>query len=134
MLAGSCLCGAIAFKADSVGPINFCNCRNCRKASGTAFAANASVQKGAFRWTRGEALLRDYESSPGKIRRFCSRCGSPMSAERPNNPQAPVRIRLGSLDTPIIDPEFVGHIWRAEAADWFDPKKSMPEWSEFAPA
>jgi hypothetical protein len=101
MLAGSCLCGAIAFEADSVGPINFCNCRNCRKASGTAFAANASVPRNAFRWIRGEALLSSYESSPGKVRRFCSRCGSPMSAERPNNLQAPVRVRLGSLDTPL---------------------------------
>jgi hypothetical protein len=76
-----------------------------------------SVSPDAFRWIKGEDALRDYESSPGKIRRFCSRCGSPMTAERPGNPAAAVRVRLGTLDTRVENPRYFGHIWRCEAAD-----------------
>lgn len=134
MLTGSCLCGSVAFEADAPpGPITFCHCNKCRKASGTAFAANMSVPRSALRWIRGEDVLRGYESSSGKVRRFCGRCGSPMTAERPADPAAPVRVRLGTLDTPIETPRYAGHIWRSEAADWYDPKRPVPEWPGLSP-
>ena len=134
MLRGSCACGAVAFEADAkASPIAFCHCRTCRKVSGTAFAANMSVPRNAFRWTRGEDRLTSYESSPGKVRRFCATCGSALTAERPGDPNAAVRVRLGSLDTPLEAPTFVGHMWRSDAADWFDPQRVVPEWPEFAP-
>ena len=134
MLTGSCLCGAVAWEADAPArPIAFCNCRTCRKASGTAFAANMAVPRTSFRWVHGEDALRSYESSPGKVRRFCGRCGSPVTAERPGDLAADVRVRMGSFDTPVEEPRFVGHIWRSEAANWFDPKRPLPEWAEFPP-
>jgi hypothetical protein len=133
MLTGSCACGAVAYEADaSPTPIAFCNCRTCRKVSGTAFGANMSVPRSSFRWLRGEDRLTSYESSPGKVRRFCATCGSAMTAERIDNPAAPVRIRLGALNTPIENPIYVGHIWRSEAADWFDPKQVVAEWPDAA--
>jgi hypothetical protein len=134
MLSGSCLCGAVAYELDGPeGPITFCNCSKCRKASGSAFAANFPVPRSMFRWVRGEDALRSYESSPGKIRKFCSLCGSPMTAERPGDAAADVRVRAGTLDAPLTTPRWVGHIWRSEAADWFDPKQELPEWPGFAP-
>jgi hypothetical protein len=134
MLTGSCLCGAIAYEVDApASAINYCNCGKCRKASGSAFAANVSVPRDAFRWVRGQDAVRSYESSPGKVRRFCGQCGSPLIAERPATAAAPVRLRIGCLDSPIPNPAFIGHIWRSEASDWFDPKQPMPEWPEFAP-
>jgi hypothetical protein len=134
MLSGSCACGAVAFEADArPAPIAFCNCRTCRKVSGTAFGANMSVPRHSFRWLRGEDRLISYESSPGKVRRFCGTCGSAMTAERLGNPDAAVRIRLGTLNTPIDNPVYVGHIWRSEAADWFDPKQLLAEWPKTAP-
>lgn len=135
MLTGSCLCGAVAFEADppTNSPITFCNCRSCKKAHGTAFAAVMPVPRAAFRWVRGEATLRDYESSPGKLRRFCSRCGSHMTAERPNDPAASIRIRLGTLDTPVENPRVVGHIWRSQGANWFDPARTVAQYPEFVP-
>lgn len=133
MLSGSCACGAVAFEADApAAPITFCNCRTCRKVNGTAFSANMSVPRKTFRWVRGEDRLTSYESSPGKVRRFCSACGSPMVAERPGDPDAAVRVRLGTLDTKVEAPTFVGHIWRSQAADWFDPTRVVPEWEEWA--
>jgi hypothetical protein len=42
----------------------------------------------------GEALLARYESSPGKDRVFCRRCGSPVYAERPDTPVRVLRAAL----------------------------------------
>lgn len=134
MSRGSCLCGAVAWEADAEpGPIAFCHCATCRKSNGAAFATNAAIPRAAFRWVRGEHLLTSYESSPGKVRRFCSRCGSPMSAERPGDPSATVRVRMGTLDTSTHQPRYLGHIWRDEGADWFDPAQEVPVFQQFPP-
>lgn len=131
MLAGSCLCGAVAYEVDAEpGPIIHCHCETCRKAHGSAFSSLAAVPRAAFRWTRGERSLSAFESSPGKLRRFCTVCGSQIVAERTGQPT--VMLRLGCLDTPITDrPK--AHIWRSDAASWYDPKDQLPELAEGAP-
>jgi len=131
MLTGSCLCGGVAYQVDATsGPIVHCHCATCRKAHGSAFSSVMPVARERFRWLRGEDLLSSFESSPGKFRRFCSRCGSHIVAERPAQPN--VLLRLGCLDTPITDrPK--EHIWRSDGATWFDPKDQLPEWAEFPP-
>jgi hypothetical protein len=52
---GGCLCGAVEFAAD-LPFLKFvkCHCSRCRKATGSAFAANAYVLPQAFRWLYGE--------------------------------------------------------------------------------
>jgi hypothetical protein len=69
-------------------------------------------------------LLDAFESSPGKLRHFCKRCGSHLMAERTAQPV--VLLRLGCLDTPVTDRPQV-HIWRTDGASWYDPKASFPE-------
>jgi len=125
MLSGTCLCGAVAYEVDAaVGPIVHCHCRTCRKAHGSAFSTVAAVPRQSFRWVKGEDLLTAYESSQGKFRKFCSRCGSQIFAERLGQPT--VLLRLGCLDTPVGErPK--AHIWRSDAATWFDPKHELPE-------
>ena len=128
MLAGSCLCGSVAYEADApAGPIVHCSCGTCRKAHGAAFSSIASVPRETFRWTRGEELLGAFESSRGKFRRFCTRCGSHLFAERLGQPT--VMLRLGCLDTPIGGPA-KAHIWRSQGASWFNPGEQVPEFPE----
>jgi hypothetical protein len=45
-------------------------------------------------------------------------------AERVGQPT--VMLRLGCLDTAIAD-QPKAHIWRSNAATWFDPKDQLPE-------
>ena len=45
-----------------------------------------------FRWIKGQEKLASYESSPGKLRHFCSVCGSHLVAERPAQPHVIVRV------------------------------------------
>jgi hypothetical protein len=125
MLTGSCLCGAVAYEADAaLGPIVHCHCETCRKAHGAAFSSLASVPRAAFRWTKGEALVVEFESSPGKLRKFCSKCGSQLTAVRTGADV--VMLRLGCLDTPVAG-HTLAHIWRSDGANWYDPRVQTPE-------
>ena len=78
-----------------------------------------------------EDLLGAFESSPGKFRRFCTRCGSHLMAERVG--RSTVMLRLGCLDTPVVG-RSVGHIRRSDGASWFDPAAVLEEFPEDYPA
>ena len=124
MLNGSCLCGSVAYETQGLsGPIVHCNCRICRKAHSAAFATTARTERANFKWDRGEEFLGHYESTPGKIRHFCTKCGSHLMAERTN--QSEVVLRLGCLDT---DPEArpSTHIWASHRVPWLAFPADLP--------
>jgi hypothetical protein len=131
MLVGGCACGAVRYEVEGkLSPIIHCHCQTCRKTHGSAFSSIAAVDRSRFRWTAGEELLSVFESSPGKFRRFCSKCGSHVVAERETS--SAVMLRLGCLETPI-EPGNIGHIWRSDGASWFDPSVKLPEYPEAQP-
>jgi hypothetical protein len=128
MLNGSCLCGAVAYEADApLERIVHCHCHTCRKTHGSAFSSVTAVPREKFRWLRGQDVLGTIESSAGKLRRFCGKCGSHVMAERLAEPV--VLLRLGCLDTEARGVPQV-HIWRSDAAPWYDPKIQFPEKQE----
>lgn len=132
--AGSCLCGDVRYEIDGdLSDFGHCHCQSCRKASGTAFGANAGVDRSAFRLLSGETSLREYESSPGKLRVFCSRCGSPIYAYLSKSRDV-LRVRLGSLDTPLAS-RARAQTWVSDKADWedLDAFSSLPRFAEWAP-
>ena len=118
MYAGRCLCGGIQYEIDgTIGPIDYCHCSYCRRASGSAFAANASIMAGTFRLRSGEALLKEYEASPGKFRCFCSNCGSPIYARHVGAPDL-LRIRMGTV-TSEVETRPSGHYDVESKASWY---------------
>jgi len=128
MLNGSCLCGGVAYEVEAdLSRIAHCHCRTCRKTHGAAFSSVTAVPREKFRWTKGAELLGAFESSPGKFRRFCTKCGSHVMAERVAQPT--VLLRLGCLDTTVGERPQV-HIWRSEGASWYDPKTQSEELPE----
>ncbi|HXJ36524.1 MAG TPA: GFA family protein [Candidatus Eisenbacteria bacterium] len=127
MLTGSCMCGGVRYEIDGrIGPPGHCHCATCRKAQGGAFVTNAPVRARYFRVVTGEDLVAGFESSPGKVRSFCRRCGSPLWSRRSDDPET-VRIRLGLLDD---DPgrRPLGHVWVGEKAPWFEITDDLPRW------
>jgi len=118
MFTGSCLCGGIRFAIDGqLGAIQLCHCAQCRKAQGTPFAANTPVAAAAFKLQSGAELMNHFESSPGKQRAFCSRCGSPIYSRRASLPDV-LRIRTGLLDQPLpVKPAW--HAFVADKANWW---------------
>ena len=132
MHQGSCLCGNVRYElTGELGDFGYCHCTSCRKASGSAHAANAPVARSSFTLTSGADTLREFESSPGKSRAFCSRCGSPIYAYLATSPQI-LRIRLGSIDTPFTkQPQ--AHTWVSDKAPWEPIPDDLPQFPEWAP-
>lgn len=96
-LKGSGNCGAITYEVDQRDmPIGRCHCTNSRKAHAAAYASNAGVLRERLRWRSGPSMLSSYESSPSKLRHFCSKCGLHLIAERPI--QRHVIVRAATLD------------------------------------
>jgi hypothetical protein len=133
MLTGRCLCGGVSFAIDEeLGPIIYCHCSMCRRATGSAFAANASVRAESFRITSGEQMIHEYQSSPDGVRGFCSRCGSPIYGRSPSMPSFR-RVRLGSFDG---DPgsRAVANIWMGSKSAWFEVADHLEQFEEEPPA
>jgi hypothetical protein len=82
------------------------------------------VDAAAFEITSGKDSISKFESSPGKFRCFCSRCGSPVYSYRQSIPQT-IRIRLGTVDSdPGSRP--VLHSWVDQKAPWFEITDELP--------
>ncbi len=129
---GGCLCGQVRY--DLKGPlaeIQLCHCSQCRKAQGSAFAANIPAQESQLRFTAGAEALVSYESSPGKIRVFCGRCGSPLFSRTTSLPGV-VRLRAGSLDEPS-GARLGVHIFADSHAGWWSINDALPRYSDRAP-
>jgi hypothetical protein len=130
-MKGSCLCGAIEYEVDQLDtPIGHCHCRTCRKAHAAAFVSTAGVMREHFRWLKGQEKLTGFESSPGKVRYFCSVCGSHLVAERPVQPH--VILRVATLDEdPSIHPSV--HIWCSHDVSWLQDGNDVSFYQEWQP-
>ena len=132
MLEGGCLCSGVRFAIDGkLGPAGYCHCKQCQRASGSAFAANAPARTRYFRLLSGSELVCEYESSPGKFRAFCRRCGSPLYSRRDREPELR-RIRLGTLDgDPGRRP--LAHVFVGSKAPWYTIHDSLPQYEAGLP-
>jgi hypothetical protein len=131
MYTGSCLCGNVRYELTAeLGDFGYCHCTSCRKASGSAHAANAPISRTNFRLLGRGDTLREFESSPGKFRAFCSNCGSPIYAYLSVTPDA-LRIRLGCLDTPFSrQPK--AHTFVSDKAPWEPILDGLPQFETWA--
>jgi hypothetical protein len=123
-LTGGCLCGGVRFTYGDVmggelGLVTVCHCSSCRKAQGYAVAV-APVSAAAFVVTAGEAMIRQFESSPGKWRAFCSVCGSPLYSRLDATPEV-LRLRLGAIDDPPSSLRIDAHIFAEDGPAWSEP-------------
>jgi hypothetical protein len=132
MLFGSCLCQGVAFEIDgTVVDLVYCHCAMCRKAHASAFRARGKINAAEFRWTRGEELVRYFESSPGNHRGFCSVCGSSLVSRFDQKP-AELGLALGILDVdPVNRP--VCHVYVASKAPWHEIADALPQFDELPP-
>jgi len=129
MHKGSCLCGAVEYGiTGSLGPVVYCHCSRCRKSNGSAFAAVSPVAAEDFRIFKGQESLRSYSTDAGVHRVFCSACGSPINSKRDNEPEI-VRVRIGTLDTPI-DAKISAHIFVGSKAEWDEILDDSPQYDE----
>ena len=126
MLQGSCLCGKVRYEVrGEPQAMYYCHCGTCRKANGSAFAANMVVAADDFAVVAGREVLKGYESSPTKHRYFCSVCGSPIYSHAATTSHI-VSVRCGTLDTvPDVRPSL--HFYVADKAPWHDIHDDLPQ-------
>ena len=100
-----------------LGPIVFCHCANCRKATASAFNVAAPVAKADYHLLTGEESLAENESSPGVYRVFCRGCGSPLFSTNAEEPDV-VRIRVGIIDG-TLRARPSAHYYVGQMANWW---------------
>ncbi|GGJ82838.1 hypothetical protein GCM10007426_09930 [Alloalcanivorax dieselolei] len=132
MYTGQCLCGGVRFRIKGeLASVQVCHCAQCRHAQGTPFATNIPVSTSAFLLDAGEALLKGFESTPGKERVFCGHCGSPLFSRRADLPDV-VRIRAGLINEPL-DVRPAWHFFTASKANWWRIDDDLPNYPEGYP-
>jgi hypothetical protein len=121
---GGCACGALRYAATS-RPIfeNHCQCRDCRKRSGTGHGSYLTF--GARAEVTITGLSADWrivgDSGTGKVHSFCPVCGTPVYLAFEARPDL-VAIHAGSLDDPdLFAPAVVTYAGRGPGWDRMDP-------------
>jgi hypothetical protein len=129
-IRGSCLCGAVRYEiTGSFEAIGHCHCSMCRKSHGAAFATWGIINPGQFRWTSGVEFVEGYESSPGKERCFCKKCGSPLVSTHSGKG---TEVARGTVDG---DPGVRRgeHIFVGSKAPWYEIADALPQFEQWPP-
>lgn len=127
MANGSCLCGTVKFSVDTISDesshMSHCHCSMCRKIHGTLFATYFNAK--GLSISQGENAIVKYESSPGFIRSFCQKCGSPLPENSTAN-EDEVYIPAGLMDDdPGVRP--TEHIFTESKAEGYVITDALPQ-------
>jgi hypothetical protein len=121
---GGCLCGEVRYRV-TAPPIarSICHCRSCRLASGAPSVAWAVFSPGDFRYLCGHAVR--FNSSPTVTRAFCGRCGTPLTYQSSQRPEA-IDVTTATFDTPDAFPP-AKEIWTEHRISWERVNDAIPQ-------
>jgi hypothetical protein len=130
---GGCACRAIHYEcaAAPLRAVN-CHCRDCQRATGSAYYAELLVLSDAFNLTKGQPTYYAVTANSGRTLRrgFCPECGCPVLIRIADQPF--LSIAAASLDDPSwYQPEMDIFTSRAHAWDYMNP--SLPKFPEMPP-
>lgn len=130
-LAGSCLCGSVRFELKPpLSLFRYCHCSRCRKATGSAHAANIFLPQSQLTWLSGESMIRRFDL-PGAKRFavcFCTQCGTRMPHKSAGTEN--YLVPAGTLDSsPNLHPG--GSIFWGSRAPWYIETQKLPKADEY---
>ena len=117
-ITGGCACGAVRYtvNAEPVMMLN-CHCRDCQRATGSAYAPVVVVPRTALKVTGDLQYYRIVGESGSAVERgFCPKCGSRILGNLERLPEI-VGLLAGSLDDPSLHNPSVD-IFTASAHPW----------------
>jgi hypothetical protein len=117
-VTGSCLCSAVTFECEEVGPAGFCHCEDCRRCTGSAFSISVPCALSGFRKLTGHLGSFTKTGATGSeiSRHFCVSCGSPIFTSSPRHPEV-IYIKAGVLDDPnAVKPD--RQAWTGSKVSW----------------
>ena len=121
-MSGGCSCGRVRYELTSFPSLLYtCNCTDCQRISGSAFALNMPVATKGFRIAKGGPKGWHHLSPSGAevTSWFCGECGARIYGSRKSRPNF-VYIRAGTLDdTTWLTP--VAHMFMKSAQPWLKP-------------
>jgi hypothetical protein len=131
---GGCICGGVRYEcaADPIAMGN-CHCRDCQRASGSAYAPALLVPASAVTIT-GEVKYYDVTGDSGGIvsRGFCPTCGTRLFG-KPAAGAGIISIMVGSLDDPSwYRPQ--ADIYTASAQPWDHMNPDLPKFVKLPPS
>ena len=116
--SGGCACGAIRYEcsAEPIVALN-CHCRDCQRASGSAFCPVLYVPRTALTISGQSRYYAVRAASGNRVSRgFCPHCGSPVFIQAELVPELQ-GLRAASLDDPsLFHPQM--HVWTDRAQPW----------------
>jgi len=119
-ICGGCLCGGVRYESDAEpAMVAVCHCAACQKNTGSAFSLNIGLPEKSVTF-HGDTLatFEDNAGASGKpfYRKFCARCGSPISGQGEAYAGI-IFIKAGTLDDASwVQPN--AHIWCSEKQPW----------------
>jgi len=120
---GGCMCGAVRYEcgADPIAMGN-CDCRDCQRATGSAFAAAVLVPVSALNICGAVKYYEVTGDSGAVVRRgFCPNCGARLFGEGAGSPNI-TSIMAGSLDDPSwFKPQADIYVASAQPWDYMSP-------------
>ena len=129
-IAGSCLCGAVAFEFDDP-PVRMynCHCSRCRRAVSAAYQTVIRARRRGFRWLSGADNITRYRVPGTQFNcAFCKTCGARTPWERDEDHMV---VPAGCLDTdPGEGPS--DNIFADSRAAWTAVDESLETWPEAA--
>jgi hypothetical protein len=126
---GGCQCGALRYRVRGEPMVAaLCHCSMCRRASAAPAVAWAMFAEDHFEMDGSPAV---YESSPGRRRSFCGRCGTQLLFTA-DFLVGMVDVTIGSLDDPAGLPPTL-HYWESRRVAWLQITDGLPRYAEFPP-
>lgn len=129
VFSGGCACGAIRYACTAEPLLVWkCHCRDCQRATGSAFATVVFFPTAAFTFIKDEPKYHVVKGESGSViqRGFCSMCGSPVGAKGDAFPD--IRgVHAASLDAPSgLEP--LAEIWTSSAQPWDYLNPALPKY------
>ena len=128
---GGCACGGIRYEC-SAAPVFMvnCHCRDCQKASGTAYSATVILTAVSLKLLKGQPKAHYVQADSGNTARrdFCPDCGAPLFAGSSARSDF-IGIKASSLDDPSWFRPAVD-VWTCSAQPWDYMDTNRPKFSK----
>jgi hypothetical protein len=120
---GRCLCGDVRFETRGEPLwVACCHCESCRRHTGAPLTTYVGFRREQVTFTPADPPC--YESSPGVRRRFCPRCGTPMSYEA-DHYEGELHLHVSGFDHPErFEPQ--RHVAWSEHLAWLKLDDGLP--------
>lgn len=119
---GGCQCGAVRYRAGSLGRSSICHCRMCQRAVGNAMAPLVMAAEVVWQGTPAR-----WASSNISERGFCQDCGTPLFLRDLEAPEGVFELMIATLDDPeAAPPEY--HYGVESRIGWLKLADGLPEY------